>query len=115
MQADRALLQWHTDVNDEIKTIRQCLHVHARRLWHFASSSPTPNIKRDEEFRQVFKPIARVQELRAELQQATKGTTGRLTTIEELIALPDDILRNVLAICNLLLAGECPALLNAVT
>ena len=53
-----------------------------------------------------------VGDLRAAIGRASKGKTGRLTTIDELAALTDEQLTPVLVVCNLGLAGELPPCLK---
>ena len=46
--------------------------------------------ERESAFSNAFRPFQNVQELRHCIQQPSKGTTGRLTTIDEVAALDDD-------------------------
>jgi hypothetical protein len=96
----------------EIQAIRHCISTHVRRLWYFANSKPTPIPKRDAEFRNILHPLTDVNDLKNELKRAKKGTTGRLTTVDELLALPDEPLETIRIICNMILSGECTSLLK---
>ena len=110
--ADKVLSNWQQNTVTEIQVIRHCINTHARRLWYFANSRPTPIPKRDAEFRNILRPLIDVNDLKKELKKAKKGTTGRLTTVDELLALPDELLDAIRIICNMILSGECTSLLK---
>ena len=110
--ADKVLSNWQQNTVTEIQAIRHCINTHARRLWYFANSRPTPIPKRDAEFRNILRPLIDVNDLKKELKKAKKGTTGRLTTVDELLALPDELLDAIRIICNMILSGECTSLLK---
>jgi hypothetical protein len=90
IHADKVLRTWQQNTVTEIQAIRHCISTHARRLWYFANSKPTLMPKRDAEFRNILHPLVDVNDLKNELKRAKKGTTGRLTTVDELLALPDE-------------------------
>jgi len=68
--------------------------------------------KREADYTDIFAPFQTIQELREELKSAKKGKTGRLTTIDELILLPDAQMEILRIIAVLILAGEAPTLLK---
>jgi hypothetical protein len=62
---------------------------------------PVPDPQRDAEYRQVFRPFSTVAEFRASLNLCPLGKTGRLTTVDELMAMTDQQLEPFLQIANL--------------
>ena len=91
---------------------QKTLETHCEGLRKSFEPTATGGRGRDQGFREVFRPLTTVQELRSEINQAAKGKTGRLTTMDELSAMSDDQLTGLLKLTNLILAGECPCILK---
>ena len=87
------------------------LKKHALNLWKHYQAPPADQ-QRQADYTDIFAPFQTIQELREELKSAKKGKTGRLTTIDELILLPDAQMEILRIIANLILAGEAPTLLK---
>ena len=64
------------------------LQKHAAPLCQHYQDPPTDH-KRDADYTEIFAPFQTIQELREDLRKTEKGKTGRLTTIDKLILLPD--------------------------
>ena len=113
--AESILHDWIRDADTELDEILSAIRRHAKRIHSFALDLKTRfshHLERDNDFRSVFAPFANVGDLRAAIGRASKGKTGRLTTIDELAALTDKQLTPVLVVCNLGLAGELPPCLK---
>jgi len=75
-------------------------------------TAPLPCQLRDESFRRIFQPFADVTELRHHANACKKGITGRLTTVDEIYEMSDEQLIPILAITNLIFAGEAPEIIK---
>ena len=69
---DKVLRTWYETTVTEIQAISACIKTHARRLWYFANSKPTPSPLRDAEFRNVLRPLPEVTSLKQELKKVKK-------------------------------------------
>jgi hypothetical protein len=97
-----------TRVAAEAQLLCAMLRKHALPLRQSRTPRVAASAKLALAYRGVFSPYASVQELRAAIDRAPKGRTGRLTTIDELAALSDEQLELLLPLCELLFAGEAP-------
>ena len=65
-----------------------------------------------EEYRDVLKPFADIDELHDALQQMNANKTGRTIALEHLLNLPRRYLSGFLTITHLVFAGEAPEQVN---
>ena len=107
-----SVLGWRQDIVTEISLIAETLERHCDGLRTLFQPTTTGGRGRDQGFREVFRPLTTVHELRTEINQAAKGKTGRLMTMDELSAMSDEQLTGLLKLTNLILAGECPRILK---
>jgi hypothetical protein len=115
IMAQTILRDWIRDADTELGEILSAIRRHAKRIHSFALAMKarfSHHVDRDKDFRDVFALFQNVGELRAAIGRASKGKTGRLTTIDDLASLTDEHLAPVLLVCNLGFAGELPPCLK---
>ena len=103
---------WRMSIATEAQLIEEMLYKHAGPMCRSFSEAPSPNAARDASFRKIFQPFQDVTELRQFANTCKKGKTGRLTTVDEICALGDEELIPMLAITELIFAGEAPDILK---
>ena len=101
-----------SQIRTESNLIQQMLNTHAVNTVASFGTAPLPCQLRDESFRRIFQPFTDLTELRHHANACKKGKTGRLTTVDEICEMSDEQLIPILAITNLIFAGEVPEIIK---
>jgi hypothetical protein len=110
--ADEAAVSYFRQAAEEARLIAETLTDTAPGYANVLRTPKVPEKKASaiaEEYREVLKPFADVDELHDALKQMNVNKTGRTIALEHLLNLPRRYLSGFLTITDLVFAGEAPS------